>query len=212
MMKKIFPIIIIVAVFGALYIASVSIPQEKVRQLLTSYGPVGPLVFIFLMLLTHIFSPVSSSPFLFAGFYAFGENVVLLMTVASILAAITNFWIARVWGRKFVAKLVGQGNINKIDQFTKNYGLLTIFFLRVFLGGIHDFISYAAGLTRIRFVPYFLISVTGAVPGTIVWYMVARKIESPVNFTIISLLMVAAFSVIFGLGTLLFRRLKKCST
>lgn len=207
--KKILPILTIAAVFGALYIASVSIPQEKVRQLLTSYGPTGPLVFIFLMLATHIFSPISSSPFLFAGFYAFGENVVLLMTAASILAAITNFWIARVWGRGFVARLVGQGNVNKIDKFTKNYGLWTIFFLRVFLGGLHDFISYAAGLTRIRFVPYFLISVAGTVPGTLVWYMIARKIESPVNFTIITILMVVGFSAVFGLGTFLFRKLKK---
>lgn len=206
---KILPILVIAVVFGTLYIASVSIPQEKVRQILVSHGPLGPLVFVFLMLLTHIFSPISSSPFLFAGFYAFGENVVLLMTAAGILAAVTNFWIARVWGRGFVARLVGQGSMSKVDDFTKNYGLWTIFFLRVFLGGLHDFISYAAGLTKIRFVPYFLISIAGVVPGTLVWYMIARKIESPVNFTIITILMVVGFSATFGLGTFLFRKLKR---
>lgn len=205
---KILPILAIAVVFGTLYIASVSIPQEKVRQILVSHGPLGPLVFVFLMLLTHIFSPISSSPFLFAGFYAFGENVVLLMTAAGILAAVTNFWIARVWGRGFVARLVGQGGMGKIDKFTKNYGLWTIFFLRVFLGGLHDFISYAAGLTKIRFVPYFLISVAGTVPGTLVWYMIARKIESPVNFTIVTLLMVVVFSAVFALGAFVVRKVK----
>lgn len=207
--KKILPFLAIAAVFIALYVVSISIPQEKVRQLLVAHGPIGPLVFIGLMLATHMFSPISSSPFLFAGFYAFGENVVLFMTTAAVISFAINFWIARIWGRDLVARLIGKENMEKIDQFARNYGLVALFFLRVFLGGIHDFISYAAGLTPVKFVPYFTVSLIGVVPGTIVWYMVARKIESPVNFTIISLLMVVAFSAVFALGTFIVRKMKK---
>ena len=207
--KKILPIITIAAVFVGLYIVSLSISKDVVREFLTSYGPVGPLVFILLMLATYIFSPITASPLLFAGFYAFGEQVVWFVSVAVAIAAVTNFWIARIWGRRLVSKFVGQESIDKIDQFAKNYGLVTLFFLRVFLGGLNDFISYGAGLTRMRFLPYFVVSVAAGIPGTLLWYSIARKIESPVNFTLMSLLMAFVFSAVFMLGTFVFRKTRR---
>ncbi|MDP3998622.1 MAG: VTT domain-containing protein, partial [bacterium] len=157
---------------------------------------------------TNVIAPLSGTPLIFTGFYAFGSTVVFLMTIADFIASITNFWIAKRWGRSLVKKFVGQENIAKADRFTRSYGLLTLLLLRFFQGGVGDFISYAAGLTSMRFTPYLIISTAGMIPRTVLWYFLALHVKSPVVFTALTLLLIVVLSGIFLAGVAI-KRLKR---
>lgn len=206
---KIFSLLTTTFLLVLFYLLSSKIPEENIRLALNRVGLWAPLVFIFLTLLTEILAPLSSMPLIFAGFYAFGTNVVFLMMFAALCSYIINFWIARRWGRKLVVKFVGHKNIGKIDKLTKSYGLATLLFLRIFQGGIGDFVSYAAGLTSLQFFPYLGVSIIVAIPKTILWYLLARQVETPLTFTLLTLIMVVVFSAAFILLTLFSRKRKR---
>lgn len=161
-------------------------PEETIKEVIRNAGPFGIVVFIFLTWLTYVIAPISGSPFLFVGFYLFGQTVIFYSFIAAFIASITNFWIARIWGRTLVEKLVGIESLKKVDRLADSYGLQTLFFFRIFLGSFHDAVSYAFGLTKIRFTPYLIISTLGMVPGTFIWYLISLKVNNPLMFTVLS--------------------------
>ena len=141
-------------------------------------------------------------------FYSYGQMSVVYAFIAAVIASITNFWIARIWGRNLVIKLAGEKNLEKIDSLTKDYGLQTLFIFRVFLKEFHDVISYAFGLTNLKFKPYFLISTLGMIPATFIWYLISLKIRDPLTFTTVSWIF-AYFSLIVYFAWIKLRKRKK---
>ena len=167
------------------------IPEDAIKKIFYDAGSFGPLLLIVLLWLANFFAPLSGSPFLFAGFYLYGRQVVLYATVAAILASITNFLVAKKWGRPLVVRLVGEDALIRLDGLTKNYGLVTLFIFRVFLKEFHDIdiVSYAFGLTGLKFWQYFAVSTLGMVPPTLMWYLLSGKVHNATTFTLFSWIM-----------------------
>jgi len=103
-------------------------------------------------------------------------------------------------GRPLVEKIVGKKSLEKIDNLTKEYGLTTLFFLRIFQGSIHDFLSIAVGLTDLRFTPYIIVSGLALIPGTALWYYLSSLVDTPAQFTILTTLFTITFSSLY-IGT-----------
>lgn len=179
-------ILSIIAVFTAMLLIGYLIPEQSLRTAIEKAGPWGVIILIFSLWITNVIAPLSGSPFLFAGFYSYGQMSVIYAFIAAVIASITNFWIARIWGRNLVIKLAGEKNLEKIDNLTKDYGLQTLFVFRLFLKEFHDVISYAFGLTNIKFKSYFLTSTLGMIPATFIWYLISLKIRDPFTFTTVS--------------------------
>src|SRR3990167_6649514 len=150
-LQKYLPHIITVAAFLGLYLIGSKISKEEVNVYLKEVGPWGPVVLLLLLILVNVIAPLSNSPIIFAGFYAYGRWIIPLTLLAGLITSVTNFYIARHLGRGIVIKLVGEGNVKKADQFLQNNGLLMLFFLRVFQSGYFDYISYVVGLTSLKF-------------------------------------------------------------
>lgn len=181
------------------------IPKETIMAVMQKAGPFGVILLIFCLWVTNIIAPLSGSPFLFAGFYLYGQMSVFYAFIAAVIASVTNFWVARKWGRKVVVKLAGEESLEKLDILTKDYGLQTLFIFRLFLKEFHDVISYAFGLTSLTFKQYFIVSTLGMIPATFVWYLISLKIRDPLTFTVISWL----FAYISLIGYVFSRRLSK---
>jgi uncharacterized membrane protein YdjX (TVP38/TMEM64 family) len=160
--------IFMTAVFVVIILVGSKLPEETIRETIQNAGSGGVILLIFFFWIANVFAPLSGSPFLFTGFYSYGQIVVVYAFVAAIVASITNYWIARIWGRTVVRKLAGEEGLNKMDGLTDNYGLRTLFIFRLFLKEFHDVISYAFGLTKLGFVPYFVVSTLGMIPATFI--------------------------------------------
>lgn len=169
-----------------MYLIGTRVPEANIRELIKGAGPFGVIVLTLLFWLTNIIAPLSGTPFLYAGFYMYGQMVVFYAFLAAVLASVTNFWVARIWGRSLVIKLVGTEALNKIDGYTKDYGLQSLLIFRLFLKEFHDVISYAFGLTSLKFSHYFVVSTLGMIPPTLIWYVISLKIGNAFVFTVAS--------------------------
>ena len=100
------------------------------------------------------------------------------------LSATVNFWIAKKLGRNLVAKLFGKKDMNKIDQFTEDFGVKSLIFLRIYQGHLVDFISYAYGLTSMKFTSYIVITVLAPIPWLLLWqFYIFPRVNNISDFT-----------------------------
>ncbi len=199
------PILFIIFTIIVMVMIGLIIPKDTIKEVIEEAGPWGVVLLIFCLWITNVAAPLSGSPFLFAGFYSYGQMSVVYAFIAAVIASATNFWIAKIWGRKLVTKLAGEENLDKLDNLTKDYGLQTLFIFRLFMKEFHDVISYAFGLTNLTFKSYFIVSTLGMVPATIIWYLIALKINDPITFTTVSWI----FAYVSGGVYLLWFKLKK---
>jgi len=192
--------------FLVLYLLSRLIPAEEIERIIIEAGPLAPIVYIFISLLTYIIAPLSGTPVAFVGFHIFGSDVVIFHTISAFISFSINFGIARIWGRGLVEKIAGKESTGKIDNFINKKGYLSLFIIRVFLATYHDFISYAYGLTNIKYFPYIIISTIGLIPGYIIWYWIAQQSSSALTFTIHTFVVCGVFIGIYWVWTKYFKR------
>ena len=108
-----------------------------------------------------------------------------------------------------ISKLVGPEVFKKINKLSRKYGVVTLVALRMLQGGIGDYVSYAYGLTPMKFKNYISITALAIIPGNVLWYYVVSQTNSLEGSLAVSLLL-AFFSVlIFFIGNFLIRRYKK---
>jgi len=75
--------------------------------------------------------------------------------------------------------------MQKIDEFTEYYGVGALIFLRLFSGYMTDFVSYAYGLTKIKFSVYFLISILVPIPWLLFWQLyVGNRVDGIKDFAV----------------------------
>jgi uncharacterized membrane protein YdjX (TVP38/TMEM64 family) len=208
MSRKIISAIVVILAIGLILVLQSYFPEEYVQRIVFAAGPFAPVVFIILSLLIYIFLPFLAPPMVYVGYYAFGRNVVFYASIASFICFFTNFWIARRWGRELVGKLVGKHAMRTVDRVSDQYGLSTLFFLRVFQGGMHDIISYVGGLTDMKFTPYIITSIAGLIPGAILWYFISVYAHNSAEFFVISTVMSIGLSVFFIGGTVILKRMR----
>lgn len=205
------PLVTTIAAFAVIYVVWKKVPEQELVNFIQSMGIMAPIVFVLLTLITLVVAPLGGSPLLFTGHYLFGDQVVFLTMIASYIAFVVNYWVARKLGRGAMRHVIGNKNMQKVDKFTHHYGLATLFFLRLFQSSIADFISYAAGLAKMRFIPYLVVSILASVPATILWYFISSISDNAAEFTLWTWIMTTSLTGIFLLGTWLERKWGKKS-
>lgn len=194
--KTLLPLCLTIFLFALIYTIGSSIPENTIQEIVGNSGPFGVIILIFLIWLTYIFAPLGAAPFIYAGFYLYGPTVTIYSYIAAFIASITNFWIARLWGRTLVSRLVGSDSLETVDNLAQNYGLKTLFVSRIFLGQLHDVVSYIFGLTNVKFNPYIIVSTLGTIPGSLLWFFIATKANNPITF--MSLTVVITYGFLAG--------------
>ncbi|HUV72071.1 MAG TPA: VTT domain-containing protein [Clostridia bacterium] len=160
-------IILIILVSAAVQWLLPAVTSEKFQSYVEGLGVFAPLVIILYTVVSHVFAPVSGSPGVLLGFAIFGViQTSVYLYVASLISATINFYIARVFGREWVEKLAGKRAMSDVDDFIAASGRKMLALSRVFGFPIFEVISYAAGLTKMSFKNYFLITVVfSAIPS-----------------------------------------------
>lgn len=183
--RKLFFLFLLISIFGAVYFLGSRIDHRLIRNYIGNAGPWGPVIYIFLMLLTFVFAPLSGTPLFFAGWLLFGKYFQIYNFIAAYAGMIINFSIARKWGRGAVIKFVGAKSMAEMDKFTENYGIKTLIFLRLTQGYFQDFTSYAFGLTKMKFTSYAIISAVVPLPWLAFWqFYIIKKIDNLSDLTV----------------------------
>ncbi len=199
------------AAFGGAYLLSEEFRSEvagaatilsrgdvaAVRDYILSFGPWAPVVSALLMVLQGLVAPLPAFLITFANGLAFGTFWGGLLSLASAtLAAIVAFWLARVLGRGTVEALVGRSNLGSADSWFARWGAYAVLVARLVPIVSFDVISYAAGLTRMKFSGFVLATVVGAAPATFVYSYLGQRAPQYAEVLLIAFGIVIAGAVV----------------
>ncbi|MCC0633200.1 TVP38/TMEM64 family protein [Clostridioides sp. ZZV14-6104] len=170
---------------------------DAIKEYILSFGVWAPIISFALMILQSIAAPLPAFLITFANAALFGwVNGAILSWVSAMAGAAICFVIGRFLGRDVVAKLTSKFALESIDGFFDKYGKHTILIARLLPFISFDLVSYAAGLTSMSFISFFIATGVGQLPATIVYSYVGGMLTGGAKVMMTGLLILFALSVL----------------
>ncbi|MCB5294524.1 TVP38/TMEM64 family protein [Arthrobacter sp. SO3] len=160
---------ILVVLVAAAAVAALVFPLPSVEDIRNYFGTTGwwgPAAFI-LAYAALTLAPVPKNVLSVAAGLVFGfAGGIGVVFIAAILGSVAAFWLGRWLGREAVEKFTG-ARVEKVDELLRRRGLAAMIGVRLVPVLPFTAINYTAGLTSIRWWPYFLGTAIGILPGTV---------------------------------------------
>lgn len=174
-----------------------SLNLESVILYLREFGTYAALISFLLMILQSIIAPIPAFLITLSNAAIFGWvwGAMLSWSSAMVGAALC-FFIARILGRDVVEKITSKQALEATDTFFERYGKHTIMVCRLLPFVSFDVVSYAAGLTSIRFWSFWVATGIGQLPATLVYSYFGQNLSGGGKMIFITLLMLFALSII----------------
>ena len=172
--KLILAVIFAIAIAGMSYltwknpdIVAYFTDPDVAKQLVADLGILGPLAVIGLMTAAIVFSPIPSAPIAIVSGMVFGHTAGAIYVIAGAEAgALIAFMIARVLGRDLLAQWFG----DKVDAGllgSQNALMFAVFISRLIPFISFDLMSYAAGLSALKFWRFAIATFAGIIPASL---------------------------------------------
>ncbi|CEN77703.1 TVP38/TMEM64 family protein [Paraclostridium sordellii] len=173
---------------------------DMLKKYILSFGMWAPTVSFILMILQSVIAPIPAFIITFANAGLFGWiNGAILSWTSSMVGATLCFYIARFLGRDVVIKLTSNEGLNKVDKFFGKYGNYAILIARLLPFISFDIVSYAAGLTSMKFSSFFIATGIGQLPATIIYSYIGGVLTGTTKTLVTGLLFIFALSAIIAL-------------
>lgn len=173
---------------------------DMLKKYILSFGMWAPTVSFILMILQSVIAPIPAFIITFANAGLFGWiNGAILSWTSSMVGATLCFYIARFLGRDVVIKLTSNEGLNKVDKFFGKYGNYAILIARLLPFISFDIVSYAAGLTSMKFSAFFIATGIGQLPATIIYSYIGGVLTGTTKTLVTGLLFIFALSAIIAL-------------
>ena len=172
---------------------------DSIIEYIRSFGVYAAIISFLLMVFQSVAAPLPAFLLTFANAAIFGwwQGAILSWTSA-MAGALVCFAIAKLAGRDAVEKLTSKFAMDSVDIYFERYGKHTILICRLLPFVSFDFISYAAGLTSMKALPFLVATGIGQLPATLVYSYVGGMLTGSVKTVVTALL------IIFALFTLAF--------
>tara|TARA_Y100001968_G_C19439840_1_gene761891 strand:+ start:1723 stop:2379 length:657 start_codon:yes stop_codon:yes gene_type:complete len=165
--KELIQAIKVISIITIFVLISISIHNYGLTALREKSSEIGfPIFFILFALRSSsiIFPALPSTGYsILAGLLLGFTNGYLLICIADLMSCSISFYLSKTYGKRVLNKITTPGLVIKIEDFSKKhfegkYLLITAFLMT----GFFDFVSYALGLTKIKwekYIPCLIISV-----------------------------------------------------
>lgn len=177
---------------------------EAARHYVLSLGAWAMVVSVALMVLQAVAAPMPAFALNVVNGLVFGAAWGFVIgLVGRALSASVCFGIARALGREAVERLVGERAIRRGDRWFEEWGGRAVLLTRLVPFLSFDLVSYAAGLTAIRFRSFLLATVAGEAPAVALYSWVGGR--APEYLWLLLLVNAAIFAAVVA-ASLLRRR------
>lgn len=161
---------------------------EPLREYMLRFGWKAPAVSALLQIITSVIPPLPSFAVGIANGMVFGLWWGAALTWTTALAAAgLCFAIARALGRPAAERLLPEAMLATADRFFARHGALAVLFGRLVPFINPDILSYAAGLTKMRWRLFIASIAAGSIPSVLLHAWVGSR-----GLTAIGWLLVAA--------------------
>lgn len=173
---------------------------DAVAEYIRSFGASAMAFSFALMVFSSLIAPLPAFMITLSNAAIFGwwQGAILSWSSAMVGAALC-FVLARGLGRDVVEKLAGKGALAGVEGYFKKYGTKTILICRLLPFVSFDAVSYFAGLTPIKFLPFFIATGIGQLPATIVYSYVGGMLTGGAKFLMIGLLCLFSLMILVGI-------------
>jgi uncharacterized membrane protein YdjX (TVP38/TMEM64 family) len=170
---------------------------DRIHKILGEFGTLAPVLFMIIMALAVIISPVPSVPLDIAAGTFFGPLLGTLYSAFGALGgAVVSFLIARFLGRQFIEQYLG-GHINFCSKCSNLLLTKVIFVARLLPIFSFDIVSYGAGLTKISLMGFSVATLLGMLPLTFVYNYFGSILMVGRGFALILGLIMVFFFFVF---------------
>lgn len=151
----------------------------KIKELVLSWGVAAPLMSVILMTIQAVIAPLPSFLITATNGLVFGVYWgTLISWIGAMCGALVSFMISRLFFESFSKRILShKKGMEYIDRLSGKYGFKVILTARFLPFISFDFISYSAGLSRIKIRSFLLATGIGMLPATIVYTVFGYEME-----------------------------------
>ena len=173
---------------------------DAVAAYIRSFGAYAMAFSFVLMVFSSLIAPLPAFMITLSNAAIFGwwQGAILSWSSAMVGAALC-FFLARGLGRDVIEKLAGRGALAGAEGYFQKYGTKTILICRLLPFVSFDAVSYFAGLTPIKFLPFFIATGLGQTPATIVYSYVGGMLTGGAKMLMIGLLCLFSLAILIGI-------------
>ncbi len=152
---------------------------EELKKLILSFGSYSIIAFVVLQMIQVIIFFIPGEVVQVAGGYIFGPLVGgIASAVGIILGSIVAYFIAKLFGKKYINKLIEKNNLTKIKRILDAGSNNIVIFVIYFIPGIpKDILVYVAGISNVTLRDFILYSSAGRLPWIITSAMFGHGIH-----------------------------------
>ena len=170
---------------------------DAVIAYIRSFGSYAMIFSFFLMVFSSLIAPLPAFMITLSNAAIFGwwQGAILSWSSAMVGSALC-FFLARGLGRDVVERFAGKGALASVEGYFEKYGTKTILVCRLLPFVSFDAVSYFAGLTPLKFIPFFIATGIGQTPATIVYSYVGGMLTGGARIMMTGLLCLFALSIL----------------
>jgi len=142
-----------------------SLRADEIAGFVESFGIFSYLIFLLIVVLEVVLAPVP--PLLLytvAGILYSSLIGGLLVLAGNLVGATIDFFLARKFGAQRFRRAIKPSLTERFNRFFGKYGALSVFLLRINPLTTSDLVSYIAGFTNMRYLPFIIATAVGLAP------------------------------------------------
>lgn len=170
---------------------------RDMRRYILSYGEFSSIIFILIYSLKPILLviPTSLLSILAGNIFQF-HTAVLMSMIGCFGSATVAFFLSRLLGRTFVDKIL-KGKAMTLDSNIEKHGFKIMLLMRLAVVFPYDPLSYAAGLTKMKYRDFILGTLIGVFPEMVTYALMGKNIHHPFSHKfIVPIVIVIALAVV----------------
>ena len=170
---------------------------DDVKNYLEQYERASIFIYIGLQIIQIIISLIPGQAVQFAAGYLYGFWFGYIISVAGIsLGTMGTFYLARLLGKDAMYLFFGEEKFTEIlNRLNSRRALMIIFILYLIPGLPKDLVGYAAGLSKMKFFPFLVLSLIGRTPALMGSILIGSMVDEKNYISVIVLS--AVFIVLF---------------
>ncbi|MDT8718520.1 TVP38/TMEM64 family protein [Clostridium sp. 19966] len=175
---------------------------HHIRRYLMHFGKFTVLAILIIYMVKPVgfILPTSAIAIATGGIYGVFLGTVISL-VGCFLSSTVAFYISRFLGKGFVEKFT-KGKALQLEDNIEKHGFKIMFFMRLSIIFPFDALSYAAGLSKIKYKDFILGTVIGVIPEMISYSSAGKHLDNPISLQfILPFIIIILFAMLFSMVT-----------
>lgn len=156
-----------------------NITPENIKRFINTYKSASVFIFLAMYSIRPIFLILPLSPFAIAAGSVFGiiPGAIYIM-IGNFTSATIAFFIARYLAKDMIEHFV-KGKVKSLNESVESNGFKIILMMRLAMIFHYDILSYACGISKMKYKDFILGTLIGVIPEMIAYSYVGYNLTKP---------------------------------